>query len=63
MKTPIDRAKKFLIRLRKAYNKAFLNGRPPVSTGIRESSRRLIELYTEAQKERDIFQAFYEQVT
>ena len=60
MKTPIARAKDFLTTLRNAHNTAFPNGRPPVSTGTRQSSRRLIELFMEAQKERDRFRAFHE---
>ena len=63
MKTPVTRAKEFLNILRKVHNKAFPNRQPLVSIGIGKSSRRSTELYTEAQKERDIFRAFHEQVT
>ena len=63
MKTPATRVKDFLTTLRNAHNTAFPNGRLPDSTGIGKSSWRLLELYTEAQKERDKFRVFYEQVT
>ena len=63
MKTPIARAKEFLITLQKVLNKAFLNGQLPESISTRKSNRKPIELFKDAKKKRDIFQAFYEQVT
>ena len=63
MKTPVTRVKDFLTTLRNAHNIVFQNGQLPESMGIGKSSRRLIELYMEAQKERDKFRVFHEQVT
>ena len=63
IKTPATRVKDFLTTLKNAHNTVFLNGWLPESTGTGKSSGRPIELYTEAQKERDKFRAFHEQVT
>ena len=58
MKTPATRVKDFLTILRNAYNTAFLNGWPLLSTGTRQSSRRPTENDSDMYISNKIFSLF-----
>ena len=55
--------KDFLNTLKEVHDKEYLNGLLPISIATEKSNSEQIKYYKESQKERDIFRAFYEQVT